>query len=268
MSRRNTTDPLLTAFLKDYKLNLLKIPREKAQVGDVYVDIKGVIAPPGRLEHLLVPAVTIPPAKEEKLTSLATTKTRAIELKAGIGLLEGFFSAVGATGLAARIKAEYEHKGASLVRFSLKNATRESVDAIELGRAVAKSHPDRDNPIVQDDARYYVTVAVVRSPSITVTAEDSRSNDISVEAGALKDVISVDGKISVKNERTGELTYDGAIPLAFGVELVELMYDKHQHRFTMAGLDRAVDIREGKHNVHSILVGDPENGDVFLNLQS
>lgn len=50
MSRRNTNDPLLRAFLDTYKVNLLAIPREGAEVGDAYVaSPNGSISEPGKL---------------------------------------------------------------------------------------------------------------------------------------------------------------------------------------------------------------------------
>jgi hypothetical protein len=74
MSRRNAKDPLLERFLEDYKLNLLKIPRQDAAVGDAYADRDGVITGPGRLASLLVPKLTMPRVKTgEKLTNLSTT---------------------------------------------------------------------------------------------------------------------------------------------------------------------------------------------------
>jgi hypothetical protein len=153
------------------------------------------------------------------------------------------------------------------VRFRLLNATRDSVDPFKLGNAIAQCRLNTKNPFVQDGNRYYVTVGVIRSPSITVTAEDSNSQELAIEAGALKDAVSVDGKISTKNESTGELTYDAAEPLAFGVELVEMIYDPDENKFMMNGLSNAVRIRNPK-SIKSVLVGDAEKGDVFLNLKS
>ena len=267
MSRRNTTDPLLRSFLEDYKLNLLKIPRRNAEVGDVYVDTDGVISPPGRLKSLLVPNVVMPPIKAgEKLAHLATTKTRAIQLEAGVGLLEGFFGAIGATSIAAKIGGTYKPKGAELVRFRLLNVTCDSVDPIALGNAIAKCRLDVKNPFVHGATAYYVTVAVFRSSSITVTAEDNNSKKVRVDASMMMNSITAGGNVQVKNENAEELTYDAREPLAFGVELVELKYDKAQHRFAMAGIDLAIKIRNPD-LIKKVLVGDAKKGDVFLHLR-
>lgn len=44
--KRNSGDPLLRMFLDKYHLNWLSVPREKAEVGDLYVyDSKRASAP-------------------------------------------------------------------------------------------------------------------------------------------------------------------------------------------------------------------------------
>ena len=156
MSRRNTTDPLLRAFLDDYKVNLLAIPREDAEVGDAYVaGPDGNMSMPGKLRFLLTPDIQLPEVSEgEKLTTIAGKRTRAIDLNIGFKLLEGFFSAIGADIGIGKVKAEYQHKGGGKIRFQLKNATRDSVDAFEFGKALIPCQLNAAHPFVRDAARF------------------------------------------------------------------------------------------------------------------
>ena len=66
MSRRDSEDPLLRAFLDAYKLNLLAIPRENAQVGDVYVHTKDGVSVPGSLQYILTPEFVLPKVSPRK----------------------------------------------------------------------------------------------------------------------------------------------------------------------------------------------------------
>ena len=51
----------------------------------------------GQLEYLLTLKFKMPPIKTgERLTEVAAKQTRAIQLKAGLSLLQGFFTAMGA----------------------------------------------------------------------------------------------------------------------------------------------------------------------------
>jgi hypothetical protein len=268
MSRRNNKDdPLLKAFLDTYKLNLLAVPRRDAQVGDVYVETKDGVSFPGRLQSLLTPALAMPEIHTgEKLADIATKQTRALQLKVGLGLLEGFFNAIGATSALGKIKAAYEQNGAALVRFKLKSATRDWVDMMAFGTALMPCRLNRKHPFVQPGNRYYATVGVLRSPSITIAAEDSKSNDVSVEASAVKGAVGVEGKLAVKREGSGELTYEGSEPLAFGVELVELIYDEGEKRFQLSALAKPVPVRV-QSKIERVFIGDAKKGDVFLRIR-
>jgi hypothetical protein len=270
MSRRDTTDPLLRAFLDDYKLNLLAIPRRDAKIGDVYVQTKQGIAAPGQLRSLLTPAPKMPPAnKGEPIAQITKKQTRALSLKIGLGLLEGFLGAIGATVAVGKIKAAYEQSGATTVRFKIKKATRDSIDLLKFGKALTPCKLDKAHPFVQSGNRYYVTVAVVRSPSISVIAEDSAQKAVDLEVSAVKNVANVKGKIKIKHEGDGELTYQGPEPLVFGVELVEMTYDEAQSKFLLSGMRDAVAVRAAKKAAKKIeraFIGDPKRGDVFLRM--
>src|SRR6266516_1185782 len=136
MSRRNSDDPLLRMFLDTYKLNLLAIPRENAQVGDVYVDTPKGISTPGALQFLVTSEFKMPKITKEKMTNIAGTQTEALQYKVGISLLDGFFSALGALGALDKVKAAYEHKRTGKLHFRFKEATRDSVDSLAFGNAL------------------------------------------------------------------------------------------------------------------------------------
>jgi hypothetical protein len=255
---------LVEEFLKTYKINLLSIPRESADVGDAYVATPQGVFPPGRLWYLLTPDFQMPKVRRnERMTDIAGTKTRALELKLGIKLLEDFVSAIGADLAIDKVRAEYEHKRTGNLRFSLKNATRDSVDPFEFGLALAQCRLDEKQPFIAEENRYYVSVGVVRSPSITVSAEDENSNAIDVDVGALKGAIGVESKLDIERGSKGELTYRGKIPLAFGVELVEMAYDIEQQKFLLTAMRTAVPIRD-EMNIEKTFIGDAEHGSVFI----
>ena len=67
---------------------------------------------------------------------ILTKQTRALKLKIGLGLLEGFFKAIGANIAVGKIKAAYEKNGASMVRLQLKNVTRDLIDPGAFGKAL------------------------------------------------------------------------------------------------------------------------------------
>jgi hypothetical protein len=273
MSRRNSRDELLRVFLDTYKLNLLAVPRQGSAVGDTYVDTpEGVIAP-GNLTNLLEPALKMPPLKsDEMMTDIQGKQTAAIELKACLSLLEGFFGAIGAVGAVGNIKANYEQKRASTVRFKLLDPRRDSVDTLAFGKALIGCRLNARHPFVHANNRYYIATAVVRSASITVSAEDANSQDVAVEASALQAAIGPKVKLGVKRENSGEITYDGRVPLVFGVELLEMIFDEAENKFYLKGLPDPQVIRDENADRKRLddsreFIGDARRGDVFLNLK-
>jgi hypothetical protein len=267
MSRRNTNDPLLRAFLDTYKVNLLSIPREGVQVGDAYVaTADGSMSAPGKLRYLLTPEIRMPQiSSDEKMTSIAGKRTRALDLNIGLNLLEGFLTAIGVDIAIGKIKAEYQHESVGKVRFQLKDATRDSVDAFEFGRALIPCRLTSEQPFVQDGNQYYAVVGVLRSRSITVSTEDQNSNKVEIGIDALKSAVVAEGKIGVKRETSGDITYEGSVPLAFGVELVEMRYDGGQAKFFLSGISDPKVVRgRGDEKERRVFVGDPQTGDVFL----
>jgi hypothetical protein len=272
MSRRNSRDELLRAFLDTYRLNLLAVPRQGAEVGDTYVDTPSGVTAPGNLKHLLEPTITMPTLnRDEEMSGIQGKQTAAIELKAGLKLLEGFFSAIGAAGAVGNIKTAYEHKQTSAVRFKLLKPKRDWVDTLAFGKALIDCRLNAKHPFVHPDNRYYVATAVVRSTSITVSAEDNNTNDINLEATALQGAIGPDIKLGVKRESSGEMTYDGEVPLAFGVELLEMIFDQNEQKFYLKGLTDPQVIRDDeviRKNLDEsrAFIGDANRGDVFINV--
>src|SRR6185436_9856151 len=53
--KRTTSDPLVRAFLDNYGLNLLSIPRKNAMCGDLYIADGPRVSTPGHIAQVLIP---------------------------------------------------------------------------------------------------------------------------------------------------------------------------------------------------------------------
>jgi hypothetical protein len=134
------------------------------------------------------------------------------------------------------------------------------------GAALMPSRFNKRHPFVQPGNRYYVSVGVIRSKSITVSAEDESSNDVSVDLEVLASQASVDGKFHLRHESNGEITFEGSSPLAFGVELLEMVYDSDERKFVLSALRGPESIRDDQKPPERVYIGDPERGNVFIDL--
>jgi hypothetical protein len=243
MCKRDTDDPLVRKFLDDYGVNLLRLPRENASCGDLYVKNGRRVSAPGDLRGLLDPPPELPPVTAgEKLADLAGTISKKISFEVGIGVLEAFLAALGAAGIVDKLKAELGRSRDSGLRFRFLQATRDSIDPIALGNAFFGSAFKTDHPLVSANSEFYVVGGVVRTPSISVALEDRQSHTVDLGAEVLH-AVSADANVTVEREDTGEVTYRGRKPLAIGVELYSLHYDVDRKKFEMAPSDRALALR-------------------------
>lgn len=240
MCKRSTDDPLVRAFLDDYGLNLLRVPREGVECGDLYVRVNGALTAPGAARELLEPALELPPVtRGERLADISGTLSNGFQLDVGLGLLDGFFAALGAGGVINETRAGYRRSRGTTLRFRFGEATRDSVDPLALGSALSGKRFKGDHPFVTRGSEYFVVGAVVRTPAISIALEGSRSRALDLEAGVLA-VVNGQSAVSAIREREGEVTYRGAPPLAIGIETYEVRYDERQGRLNMRPSTRAL----------------------------
>jgi len=215
-------DPLLSVFLEKYHLNLLALPRENADVGDLYIHDGKRTGSPGQLAPFLARPFQMPPVtRGEALASVAGTMSSGVKAEVGLGLVEGFLAALGATFPISKAKAHWESKGARNLRFKLDDANRDSVDAGQLGLALIDNTLSQAHPLYAEGNHYYLVTGVARSKSLTVAFEDEQGRSLDLGAGVLG-IGNAEAGVSITRGGTGEITFAGAKPLAFGVELYEL----------------------------------------------
>jgi hypothetical protein len=256
--KRSTTDPLFRMFLDRYGLNLLSIPREKAAVGDLYVFDGRRTSAPGNVSYFLDSPVELPsPTKGEHMADVAGEISDGVSLKAGLGFLEGFLAALGAAGVVGNVRAGYEGRKAESLRFHLDDATRDFVDTLQLGRALAGRRLAQDHPMWSESNQYFLVTAVARTRSITVIAKDDRSRAVDVDVDALK-VATASTDVSVERSSDVGVTYRGARRLAFGVELLKLSFDPARQSIVLSIPEEGVPVRSGD------LAPDPQLGRDFI----
>lgn len=264
--KRTDEDPLVRYFVDEYHLNLLAHPREGAAVGDLYVQDKHGITAPGHIAGLLVPAPALDlRPRTETLAGLGGKLSRRISFTVGVGLLENFLLALGVGGVLSALKLGYTKEGTATVRFRFDRAQRESVDIGLLARSLAKSTFDASSPLVNPGNRYYLVAAVVRTPSLSVVAENAGQQAVEIGAEVLATVNASTG-LDARRSSSGEVTFEGERPLAIGVEVYELLYDEKAGKLRMSNPEGALALRGDKPSGRAAgpaVMGDPD-GDALV----
>ena len=123
------------------------------------------------------------------------------------------------------VKAEYQRRGVQSLRFRVTAATRDSVAPGALGDSLQGCRLRVDHPLWAERNRYYVVAGVVRSSSLVVVAHGAENDVVDIDVGALA-VAAGSASVGVERVGDGAIRYRGSEPLAFGVELYELVPDR------------------------------------------
>lgn len=234
-------DPLVNTFLERYHLNMLAIPRQNADVGDLYIHDGKHTAPSGKLAAFLAKPFQLPVvARGETMAAVTGTLSRSVKTEVGLGLLESFLMALGATFPLGKVKAHWQANGARSLRFKLQDAKRDSVDVGQLGLVLIDNTLAANHPLVDKTNRYYLVTGVARSPSLTVAFENEQGNTLDMGAD-ITGIGNADVGVTITRSAVGEVTFAGAQALAFGLELYELYVIGERIRLRLP--DSAINVR-------------------------
>jgi hypothetical protein len=263
MTRRTTDDPLLRLFIDRYHLHLLAIPREHAAVGDVYVEARGRVSAPGRIEHLLMPAFTLPDVRRgERLADVAGQVTRHIDMSAGINLLENILAGL---GLPAALSVRESLQRSSGVGFRFHDVFRDWLDVLELGMRLPDYRLARSQAAVSEQDRLHVTTAVLSTSAISLELDRTAGGELAMQ---LEAAVFGAANASVGIERSESITISAERRLAFGVELHELEFAGEEREPRLKRTAVPLRVRAGprpmvRDRIVPTLIGGPR-GDMFL----
>jgi hypothetical protein len=259
MCKRSTADPLVRKFLDTYKINLLAVPREHARCGQVYLRRDNRVSSAVDITELLDTSVELPPQQDgETLADLSGSLSNRVSLKVGLGVLQGFLAAVGAGAVLSKVSAGYEGSRTTKLQFRFARATRDSIEPGSLASALEGSSFRTTHPLVHPDNQYFITAAVVRSPSISVVAENGRARKVDVGAEVLA-AVNATGAVDVESAGSGEVTFNSTVPLAIGLELYELRLDHETGTLSMLPQDLRRALKLGKPVIPSAVFVAPED---------
>lgn len=271
--KRDSSDPLVKALFDDYMFNMLTIPREKVELGDVYRNDKSdeKLYPATNIKNYLTPEFQMPNIDPpETMGDISGLVSSNIDANIGLDFLQNFLNVLSSLNLGATIKANYEASRVNKIKYQFIGATRQHIDPFLFGAMLKNHMVQTDNPAFNSQSRYFVVMGVIRTDSLDVEAEDQNGNKVDVDID-VAGLIGANSKIKVDKSRAGTITYKGEKDLVLGVELCELIYTS-DNKFKIEVVDKEYKVREGdKKEVHKrkearSLIGDPTQGNVFVDI--
>jgi hypothetical protein len=83
--------------------------------------------------------------------------------------------------------------------------------------------------MLNDDLVYVVT-STIKTNKVSVVAKDSNKQSLGIDLPVIQNAIGANVKVGGNQSGTGLVTYEGALPLVFGFQAVQLIFDQGKYR--------------------------------------
>ena len=128
-------------------------------------------------------------------------------------------------GSAAGLDLKY--KQARTVTFQFDDVLQDAINIIHLDKflsdALVNGLAQRTAEMLEADFLYVVT-ATLKGKSCTIEAKNSNEASVEVNVPELEGIVGGDVKVSGNRENATKVTFEGGIPLVFGVQAVHLIF--------------------------------------------
>lgn len=263
--KRDTGDPLIKIFLKTYNLNLLSLPIVDKLLSDLCIVVNNRMVTRSNIADFFEEKIELRFMTVDML-DISGKISQEVLVDIGVGFLDGFLNAFGIGNLIQKIHSDFQTKGIRSIRFSFKNPIKDYINVKKMGDELEKKKFtfSDGHPLYDKKNRYYVVTAVARTPSFSVIAIDNHGSttEFGIEPFRIGDV-DVNRSKSDSNEKM--LTFEKKDPIAFGVEMHELIPNHSDQTVKIRGMEKYVGLRAVNQDVRKpIFIGDAKIGGAFL----
>lgn len=225
-------DPLINTLRGVFHANIIRIPEEKIQPLCVIAERDGKLAYRGRLSDLIagasVPALVDPPVQTSTMADVAGKRSRQVDLKLGLEILDGFLRGF---GIPAAANIGTHLSAASHVSFTFSEVQRRYCDPSKIGQLLAGKALDRNNPVVasligEHPWECMLIDSVITSRDFTLHVDQTSKQELHLDVPAIEQIMSkakLDVQVSSSSSRS--LTFKGPKPLAFAFTCERLILD-------------------------------------------
>jgi hypothetical protein len=180
----------------------------------------------GPITGAMKPGGPVPPVVRDVTTAgrVEGARTSTIKLSLGIELLNSVIKAFSGSNLDVSVG----YQNAKTVQFQFSDVSIDKVEVIALDQYLKASDLNPNNGHINTlliDDKIGVITAVMKAKKISVTAQGESGTDIKVDVPVIKGAVSGNAAIKVTSENDTKIGYEGATPIAFGVQAVRLTFD-------------------------------------------
>jgi hypothetical protein len=215
-------DPLVKTLREMFRANIIRIPEERIRPLCVVAARDGKLAYRGRLSDLIpgkpIPELSDPSVQTSDMADVAGKRSRQIDLKLGLEILDGFLRGFGVPAAAG---VGQQLSGASQVSFTFSQVQRHYCDPSRIGRLLSGKSLDRSNPVVAslvgDDPWDCLLIdSVITSRDFTLHVDQTSKQDLHLDVPAIEQVLmKAKLNVQVSSASGRSLTFQGEKALAF-----------------------------------------------------
>jgi hypothetical protein len=219
------SDPYLT-YLKRFGYNVVRLPRADVRPGQLLTRNGRDLTRLGELADLLAAeGVPAPPVlADQPAANLSGQQTGDLTLGIGLSLLGTIIGALGGSKLG--LDATYAR--ARAVVFQFEDVREDRLELLKLdaflGAADVNPRSAHARELLFAD-EVYVTTATIKSSRFTVDARDAGQRGLELSIPEIQQAVGGNVRVSGGGATSGRVTYEGALPLVFGFQAVQLDYE-------------------------------------------
>jgi hypothetical protein len=225
-------DPTLTA-IKSQGYNVVRLPRVDLAPTNLLVSSGKTLQRLGDLLSVFVPQPggPLPPpiSADRPGPNIKGTKSADLKIDVGLNILGGLISALGGSALGIN----YAYSKAKSVQFEFggtleNNAQVALIDAFLASASV--NHYARAVADMLNADRVFVVTSTLKANALTVSAKDGQDHPLGIQVPVLQNAVGGNMKVAAATADASVVTYQGAVPLAFGFQAVQLIFDNGRYR--------------------------------------
>ncbi|MEP6534567.1 MAG: hypothetical protein ABJF23_04575 [Bryobacteraceae bacterium] len=210
--------------------NMVKLPRVGIEPLDVLGREDKSMEKLGSITDVWTSTVAAPvPGAPVSVSSINGEKTESLDLAIGLKTLGDALAGLGAGISLPSLTLGF--KNARKIQFRFVNVESTSVTPFALGRFLSVGSLDMANPFVShyfgnDETQEYIIVDVLKSNSVSVTAQDSNGVDVAADVGALSGALSANVKVNTSSASSNEITFQSTGAKAtFAFKIFEVVFE-------------------------------------------
>lgn len=221
-------DDLLVVLQKTFNANPIKIPEERIKPLVVFSGKNKKYKYIGKIENLLTDSTLINLQLENsKMANLSATKSKSIDTKLGIQVMDGFLQGFGTNG----VSLDFAFNSVKKISFSFQNVNRSFLDIGKLCSELNKRKFDLTHPInksfQQETEKCIIIDSIITSDNFSMKVEEATQTDFKFDIPEIQNILnSSDNKISANSSNSLEISFQGEIPLAFAFSSFILKCDE------------------------------------------